>query len=290
MSRVSKSNLGIAQTTGLKRQTSTNLEKYYTCPSVAQHCMELLAAHIMIELDDLCIEPSAGDGAFIPHIHNMFDYSLFYDISPEHPEIVEQDYLTLDESRFQGYPPRKHVVGNPPFGRQSSEAIKFIKKSAKFAHSISFILPRSFKKESMKKHFPLEYHLVCEEDIPSNAFLINGEQYDVPCVFQIWEKKDTMREAPTKLVPDGYRFVKREEEHDIAFRRVGFYAGKIIRVAEGTETLSPQSHHFIKFDKPISETQLKALQEITFKEKSDTVGAKSISKQELIREFNHVMD
>ena len=289
MSRVSKSN-GSAQTTGLKRLTSTNLEKYYTCPDVAQHCMELLATHLLLQSDDLCIEPSAGNGAFIPYIHNMFDYSLFYDISPEHPEIVEQDYLTLDEKRFQGYPPRKHVVGNPPFGRQSSEAIKFIKKSAKFAHSISFILPRSFKKESMKKHFPLEYHLIYEEDMPCNAFLINGEQYDVPCVFQIWEKKDSMREAPVKLEPLGYGFVKREEAHDIAFRRVGFYAGKIIRVGEGTEALSPQSHHFIKFDKPISDTHLKALQDIIFKEKSDTVGAKSISKQELIREFNEVMN
>lgn len=288
MSRVSNSN-GIAQTTGLKRQTSTNLEKYYTCPDVAQYCMELLATHLLLQSDDICIEPSAGNGAFIPHIHNMFEYSLFYDISPEHPEIVEQDYLTLDERGFVEYP-RKHIVGNPPFGRQSSEAIKFIKKSAKFAHSISFILPRSFKKESMKKHFPLEYHLVCEEDIPCNAFLINGEQYDVPCVFQIWEKKDTMREAPVKLKPCGYSFVKREEAHDIAFRRVGFYAGKIIRVGEGTQSLSPQSHHFIKFDKPFSESQLKALQEITFKEKNHTVGAKSISKQELIREFNQVMD
>ena len=48
-----------------------------------------------------------------------------------------------------------HIIGNPPFGRQSSLAIKFIKKSAEFCDSISFILPKSFKKDSLKKHFPL---------------------------------------------------------------------------------------------------------------------------------------
>ena len=44
-----------------------------------------------------------------------------------------------------------HVIGNPPFGRQSSLAIKFIKKSCSFSDTISFILPKSFKKDSMKK-------------------------------------------------------------------------------------------------------------------------------------------
>jgi hypothetical protein len=57
--------------------------------------MELLATHLLLQSDDICIEPSAGNGAFIPHIHNMFDYSLFYDISPEHPKIVEQDASIL---------------------------------------------------------------------------------------------------------------------------------------------------------------------------------------------------
>jgi hypothetical protein len=43
-----------------------------------------------------------------------------------------------------------HIIGNPPFGRQSSTAIKFIKKSCLFCNSLSFILPKSFKKDSLK--------------------------------------------------------------------------------------------------------------------------------------------
>ena len=49
-----------------------------------------------------------------------------------------------------------HIIGNPPFGRQSSLAIKFIKKSCEFCDTLSFILPKSFKKESLKKHFPFD--------------------------------------------------------------------------------------------------------------------------------------
>ena len=58
-----------------------------------------------------------------------------------------------------------HIIGNPPFGRQSSMAIKFIKKCCSFANSISFILPKSFKKDSMKKYFEKHYHLIYEMDL-----------------------------------------------------------------------------------------------------------------------------
>ena len=57
-----------------------------------------------------------------------------------------------------------HVIGNPPFGRQSSLAIKFIRHSAKFCNTISFILPKSFKKDSMRNKVPLDFHLIHEKE------------------------------------------------------------------------------------------------------------------------------
>ena len=90
-----------------------------------------------------------------------------------------------------------HIIGNPPFGRQSSLVIKFIKKSITFCDSISFILPKSFKKDSLKKHFPLNFHLINEFDLPKKSFLIDNKEHDVPCVFQIWIKKDIYRNAYT---------------------------------------------------------------------------------------------
>ena len=65
---------------------------------------------------------------------------------------------------------------------------KKCKKSCNFCNSISFILPKSFKKDSLKKSFPLNFHLIYEGDLPDKSFLVDGVEYDVPCVFQIWEK------------------------------------------------------------------------------------------------------
>ena len=193
------------QTVGLKRNT---IDKYYTNPSVVSKCIRQIKQYINIEHNDLIIEPSAGNGSFINELQTLSTNCLFYDLEPEHLSIDKQDYLLLDTAPMSNTYPKIHIVGNPPFGRQSSMAIKFIKKSTLFCNSISFILPKSFKKNSLKKHFPLLFHLIHESDIPSNSFLVNGNPHDVPCVFQIWEKRDMNRSVPKKLIPKSFKFVK----------------------------------------------------------------------------------
>ena len=268
---------------GLKRKT---IDKFYTSPHIVNKCLNLVEEHINITKNDICIEPSAGNGSFINGIKRLFKNYKFYDLEPGNDEIIQQDYLNynfIDKDKFN----KIHIIGNPPFGRQSSLAIKFIKKSVEYCDSISFILPKSFKKDSLKKHFPLNFHPICELDLPENSFLINNKVYDVPCVFQIWEKMDTERKVPEKLKPYKYYFVKKENKHDISFRRVGFYAGKIDRQ---TTDKSIQSHYFIKFEIKLTDKLFNKLNNINYYCKNNTCGPKSISKQELIKEFNKLID
>ena len=269
------------QKSGLNRNT---LDKFYTRTSLVNRCIDYVSSIIDIDKKgDIIIEPSAGAGSFINSIKSICDNTIFYDIMPEHVEIVKQDYLTTDLSIYKQ---KIHIIGNPPFGRQSSLAIKFIKHSCKYCHSISFILPKSFKKDSLKKKFPLKFHCVHESDIPNSSFLLNGKDYDVPCIFQIWIKRDFNREVPAILKPNGYKFVKKNENHDISFRRVGVNAGNI---SMDTADKSEQSHYFIKFDKELNDSFIKKIKSISFLKSSDTVGPKSISKQELIKEFREIL-
>ena len=179
-----------------------------------------------------------------------------------------------------------HIIGNPPFGRQSSLAIKFIKKSCEFCDSISFILPKSFKKDSLKKSFPLNFHLIFEIDLPDKSFLVDGKEHNVPCIFQIWDKKQTNRIINEKLEPLNFIFVKKTENPDISFRRVGVNAGTLdIKIDEK----NIQSHYFIKFTNGKSITDnINKLSTITY-EFNNTVGPKSISKQEIIFKFNQFL-
>jgi len=271
------------QSTGLKRKT---IDKYYTSSKIVNVCIKLIKEILNIKTNDLCIEPSAGNGAFINGIKSLFKNYKLFDLEPENSEIIKQDYLVYDYNTITNLNYNKiHIIGNPPFGRQSSLAIKFIKKSVEYCDSISFILPKSFKKESLKKQFDLHFHLEYEYVLPKNSFIVDNKQYDVPCVFQIWVKKPIKRKVPTKLVPNKYKFVKKEEKHDISFRRVGVNAGDI---DTKTKKKSIQSHYFIKFDTPLTDEIFNALTIINYDSKNNTCGPNSISKQELIKEFNKI--
>jgi predicted RNA methylase len=273
------------QTSGLKRDI---IDKFYTKPTVSKECCDIIKQFININNEkDIIIEPSAGNGSFIPELCNMSSNCLFYDIQPEHSDIIKQDYLCFD---IQGIElpdlySKIHIIGNPPFGRQSSLAIKFIKKSIEFCDTISFILPKSFKKDSMQKHFPLRFHLVYQCDLDDKSFIINDvEEKDVPCVFQIWEKRNYDRDQIVKQTSTRFKFVKIDESPDISFRRVGVNAGKI-----DTNKLSDksiQSHYFIRFDDNVDKkTIIEKISTIVY-DTNNTVGPKSISKQEIIKEFN----
>ena len=266
------------QTKGLKRNT---IDKYYTKNNIVDLCLNLVKQYIDINNNDLIIEPSAGNGSFISGIKELSTNHIFYDLDPENIEIVKQDYLLLDSSKFINN--NIHIIGNPPFGRQSSIAIKFIKKSCEFCHSLSFILPKSFKKDSLKKSFPLRFHLIFEIDLPDKSFLVDGVEHNVPCVFQIWQKKLVNRDIVEKKEPLNFIFVDKTDNPDISFRRVGVNAGFIdINIEEK----SPQSHYFIKFknNKSICKN-IVLLSKIKY-DFNNTVGPRSINKQEIITEFN----
>jgi predicted RNA methylase len=268
------------QEKGFKRNT---IDKYYTKETIVDFCLNHVKQHVLIQPDDLIIEPSAGNGSFIKGIKQLTNHYRFYDLEPEQEEIIQQDFLEYDISDEWE---KIHVIGNPPFGRQSSLAIKFIKKSCSFCHSISFILPKSFKKESLKKSFPLHFHLLFEIDLPEKSFLVDGIEYNVPCIFQIWEKRTIERIVCEKKNPIHFVFVNKTDNPDISFRRVGVNAGYIdVHIDEK----SIQSHYFIKFtnNKSVQEN-INTLSTIQY-EFNNTVGPKSISKQELICKFNPLL-
>lgn len=259
-----------------KGKDRDTIDKYYTKNEVVDICIGAVKRHVKMDENDLVIEPSAGNGSFMSGIKSLGSRCEFYDIEPEGDGIVKKDFMEYAHDNGS----KTHAVGNPPFGRQSCLAIKFIKKSCEFCETVSFILPKSFKKDSLKKHFPLNFHLVTELDLPENSFTVNGEEHDVPCVFQIWERRDEPRSVPEPLTSSHFTFVKKNESPDASFRRVGVYSGK---VDTRVEDKSVQSHYFIKFTNGKSlEENVEVLSKIEYKF-DNTVGPRSISKQELIK-------
>lgn len=194
------------KTTGKNRNKK---DQFYTNNNISLICINNLLAILDINKEDLFIEPSAGDGAFSDYFKDN-EYNIqAYDIEPKKEYIKKCDFLTLDNSIFNNN--KIHTIGNPPFGNQSSLAKKFIKICSEFSDSISFILPKSFRKESYQKAFPLNFHLEKEYELESDIFTIDGKSHKVPCVFQIWIKKDTNRYIEPTQIENGFKFMKKPE-------------------------------------------------------------------------------
>jgi len=267
------------QQIGRKRST---IDKFYTKPDIAKQCLETFLHHVVIDNDATVVEPSAGNGAFSRLLHPF--NSLAFDIQPATENVIKQNFLQIN---LDNIGEKLHFVGNPPFGRQSSLAKAFIKHicSCKFSLSIGFILPKSFKKYSLQRTFPRNYHLAYSHDLPLNSFTVNQQQHHVPCVFQIWVKRDWQREIPTPQHPNDFTFVTKNQEPDFSIRRVGIYAGKI---DTDTQNKSTQSHYFIRIKHNIDKNQFEErFNQIKFTHQN-TVGPRSISKPELIKAVNHL--
>lgn len=269
------------KSSGLKR---VPIDKYYTKDEAVQLCMTYVKSNVHISEEDLIIEPSAGAGAFIQRIEILGTSVRFLDIKPENENIEACDFLSLNINRYD-HKGKVYVIGNPPFGRQSSLALKFIKHATEFCDAVCFILPRSFKKESMKKKINPFFHCILEEDLPEYSFSLDGNKFDVPCVFQIWTKRSFKRSVAAKENPKRWAFVKKESQPDISLRRVGAKAGHVDR---DVYDKSIQSHYFIKFDK-MDHDLFTRLKELRFEEAVYTVGPRSISKGEVIAMLNVVV-
>lgn len=149
-------------------------DKFYTNRKVAAECFEELWPMVA---KGVYIEPSAGSGSF----SSLVD-CIAYDIAPEAPGIMKQDWLRVDS-----IPSPACVFGNPPFGNRNDLAKEFIRHSIDLgADIIAFILPSVFMKSSYQKVFPKEWFLVHYHELPKDSFILKGEPYHVPCVFQIW--------------------------------------------------------------------------------------------------------
>ena len=267
--------------TGLRRTSS--LEQYYTRPHVADMCVDVVTR--LFPSVKVWLEPSAGEGAFVDALKRKKPdvRCVAIDIDPKRGDILRYDFLmdNVDAEYHRLSSDSTVMFGNPPFGRQSSTAKKFIRKGCALFDRVALILPRSFSKPSMYSTFPRSFHLLETLEMPHQSFVVADRPIDVPCIFQVWEKRNEMRpKAVVPLLPPAFTLVKKTEPYHIAVRRVGGSAGMC---SAPSETLKPQCFYFLRINDMahFSAEKVKAsLEKQTFKH--DTLGPKSISKSQLI--------
>ena len=254
-----------------------NLDRFYTKSSVVDNLLK----EITLEDYDVVVEPAAGTGSWSSKIEEC----IAIDIEPKHSDIMKGNFLEdnflFDEMKKEN---RILVIGNPPFGRGGSNAIKFINKAAEFADTIAFILPRSFRKESRQRRVDKNFWLIKDIDLfEESCFIFEDEDYFAPCVFQIWQRSNEERDTTIKKVePVGFSYVKREHAN-LVVRRVGGAAGKAYTAKIEERSIPPNYFLWVENSNEIA----KLINNHDFNI-HDTVGPESLTKAELTIFLNHL--
>lgn len=279
----------------MNRSHARALDQFYTDRPLALMLTGVLLNRVQasgVSVDGFrFLEPSAGEGAFMDALSDLAPSveQVGCDLDPKHPSVVKQDFLAWEAPAGKPWV----VFGNPPFGKNAALAIQFFNRSAGFADTIAFIVPRTFEKASVKNRLDSRFELVEEVAIDPLSFHHEGERVPVPCVFQIWKRlpdgQHRAQIATPSTHPD-FRFLKLPEGSAFAFQRVGAAAGRT--KALDAKNLAPPSHYFLAPRAGLSGEDLRAtLDAIDWTPiKERTAGNPSISKAELIEAYQAVLD
>lgn len=257
-----------------ERHKHGGLGKYFTKEDVAGNLtkllFEFLCSRNLLNSFEMVIEPSAGAGSFLKPMKVFEKQICALDIEPASPEIQEKNFL-----EFKNATPALYF-GNPPFGHAAHLAVRFFNHaSANGAQIIAFILPQTFRKSSVQDRLDRSFHLVREHEVPARAFLLDGREHDVPCIFQIWIKSNELRTIQSVQSSAWIEFTH-PHDADYAMRRVGRRAGDLLHGTHHNRSTT----HFFKVAHPKVLDILDNNDEIkTLRQK--TSGVYSISKSEI---------
>ena len=261
------------------RKNKVRNEQFYTKQEIALKLVNFIKSQDWFSTIERVIEPAAGAGAF----SNLFDNCIAFDIEPaiNVSNIIITNFLSIDIHIGL----KTLVVGNPPFGKQSSLALKFIKKSCIFADYIAFILPLSFKKASYQNKIPATHSLIAEILIEPNSFYTSDkEDFKMSAVFQIW-KRENRQIIKLKKNSDYFEWSDKEDAN-LAIRRVGYYAGNVI---EDIKSTSIVSHYYIKCEEKKIKNIINCIKNIDWTKLTALVaGPRSLSKSEFVYEFENM--
>jgi len=170
------------------------IDEFFTKPEVAEDLyrktLEIVAERPNYRDVTFWLDPSVGEGAFF----NLLppDKRLGIDIAAKVPGVVEHDFLTYRDFGDHCY----FCIGNPPF--TNGMAVKFFNRAARVSRYIAFVVAKTFANPSIQRKLDRHFHLLATLPMPEMAFVYGGKEVSVPTIYQIWERRETLRPIPRR--------------------------------------------------------------------------------------------
>jgi len=288
---------------GVKCRHSTNnrivsgkdsLDRFYTPANLAVKVVNKLKELIPNYMDRDWVEPSAGIGVFLDIMVSEGIDCIGYDIDPDLKDarVLKQDFLKLEKVSDNSI-----VLGNPPYGKVSSTAVKFVNHASFIgAEYVAFILPISWSKPTILPRLNKKLHLIHSEEMLGVKYQQPDGSMSRPHdrVFQIWQLKDHKRDDSTKYSPKSnpwISFTTFSDEADIFIRRVGKGIGDLLNI---NGSINYNTTLYIKVKEPYTkgdvEKAIESMQNELYMDALKTEIIPSLSQVELINRLTEYYD
>ena len=163
-------------------------DAYFTQKSDVEWCIAKLESLYGLK-GKTALEPAVGGGAFVlasPQL-KWTTNELFPEFSAGFDSDYNIDFAKGDRSAFGTY---DFVIGNPPYGKASNLARRFLLNALEHSDVVAMVLPKALRRHTAwDRYFPDDCKVVCEEDLPSQTFeLPDGSYKTVGTFFLILER------------------------------------------------------------------------------------------------------
>lgn len=175
---------------GQAGSVESNLFKdaYFTHPDDVTWCLNKLRDIYGLD-GKTALEPAAGSNVF-PKAAPELQWTtneLFPEFSQGETHDFHIDFDRGDRSCLGQY---DFVIGNPPYGRASAVARKFVLNALEHSNVVAMVLPKALRRYSLwDAYFPDDCKVVVDEVLPNGTFdLPDGQTKEVGTFFLVLER------------------------------------------------------------------------------------------------------
>jgi hypothetical protein len=138
------------------------------------------------------------------------------------------------------------IIGNPPYGKGASLAIRFLNKALELCEDVRFVLPRSFRKPAIMNRVNLDFSCVYDETLPYETFV--PATSNTKTCYQIWKRQQREKIKLEATHPDWVDLKwEQRDEASLMIRVAGTRAGAMFTAEEMKKYKCGAGHnHFIK--------------------------------------------
>lgn len=163
-------------------------DAYFTHPDDVTWCLNQLREIYGLD-GKTALEPASGSNIFVDAAPELSWTTN--ELFPEFSNGATHDYnLDFATANLEPLGRFDFVIGNPPYGRNSMLARKFVLRSLEVTDVVAMVLPRGLRRHTIwDKHFPDDCKVVFEESLPNSSFsLPDGSVKEVGTFFLILER------------------------------------------------------------------------------------------------------